>query len=79
MIDSAITFRTVIELFTSRAECGKAIGATSGQVSKWWQRDWIPSEWWTSILAIEEVRSAGVTAEVLAELASRSRAVEEAR
>ncbi|PPQ42124.1 hypothetical protein CKO39_18210 [Rhodopseudomonas palustris] len=73
MIDSPTTFRAIIDLWSSRPAAAEAIGATPSQLSKWWQRDRIPSEWWTELLAAPPVIAAGLTAADLAEMAARSR------
>ena len=71
------SFRSVIELWGpkdahgARLAMGSEIGASAGTVTKWWQRDWIPSEWWASVLVTEKARSAGVTAEMLTAFAAR--------
>jgi hypothetical protein len=76
------SFRSVIELWGARDAHGSRlalaseIGASAGMVTKWWQRDWIPSEWWASILRTEKARSADVSAELLTKFAARR---EEAR
>jgi hypothetical protein len=53
------------------------VGARAPAISKWWQRDNIPSEWWTRVLATEKCRSAGISADDLAKLAAKQ--VDEAR
>ena len=74
------SFRSVIELWGpkdahgARLAMASEIGASAGMVTKWWQRDWIPSEWWASILATEKVRTAGVTADLLIAFAAREEA-----
>lgn len=66
------SFREVIELWPSReAMAGDLASVTSGRVSKWWQRRSIPAEYWSAVLATERARENGVTAELLANLASR--------
>lgn len=71
------SFRSVIELWGpkdahgARLAMGTEIGASAGMVTKWWQRDAIPAEWWSSILATEKAAAAGVTAELLTALAAR--------
>jgi hypothetical protein len=65
------SFRSIIELWTSREAMAADIGATSAQVSKWWQRDSLPSDWWANILDTSVARSAGVTGEILIALAAR--------
>jgi hypothetical protein len=47
------------------------IGAGASAVSKWWQRDGIPAEWWAAILATGIAGEKLVTAEVLTALAAR--------
>jgi hypothetical protein len=71
------SFRSVIELWGpkdahgARLALASEIGASAGMVTKWWQRRSIPSEWWSSVLATEKARAAGVTADLLTELAAR--------
>jgi hypothetical protein len=66
------SFRDVIDLWPSREAMAAdlAVGSSS-VVSKWWQRDSIPAEWWAAVLATEKARESGLTAEVLTVLASR--------
>lgn len=77
------SFRDVIELWGpkdangARIAMGSEVGTSAGVVTKWWQRDWIPSEYWSGILKTEKAQSAGVTAETLTRLAARR--FEEAR
>jgi len=77
------SFRSVIELWGpkdahgARLAMGSEVGASAGTVTKWWQRDWIPAEWWTAVVATDRARAAGVSVEVLAALAARE--VTEAR
>jgi len=70
------SFRTVIELWGADriALASELPGATPTQVSKWWQRDSIPAEWWAALIETERARSAGVTAELLTSLAARETA-----
>jgi hypothetical protein len=76
------SFRSVIELWGAKDAHGarlalaSEIGASAGMVTKWWQRDWIPAEWWSQILLTEKAQAADVSAELLTALASRR---EEAR
>ncbi len=71
------SFRAIIELWGpkdahgARLAMGSEIGASAGTVTKWWQRDWIPPEYWSSILATEKARGAGVTADLMTSLAAR--------
>ena len=50
------------------------IGAGVSAVRKWSQRDRIPDEWWSAILATAVARSSGMKAEILVELAARASA-----
>src|SRR5258708_1301741 len=71
------SFRSIIELWGSSREAMAADlrstnpDVTGLAISKWWQRDKIPSEWWSAVLATERASSAGVTAEILTRLAAR--------
>jgi len=40
-------------------------------VRKWAQRDRIPAEWWSAVLATPRVKKARITAELMAALAAR--------
>jgi len=77
------SFRSIIELWGpkdahgARLAMASEIGGSAGMVTKWWQRDWIPPEYWSSILATEKAREAGVTADLLTRFAARD--VAEAR
>jgi hypothetical protein len=71
------SFRSIIDLWGSREAMASDVGTTNWSVIKWWKRDTIPSEWWTRILDSERAKAAGVTAELLADLAARK--LEEAR
>lgn len=71
------SFRSIIELWGpkdahgARLAMGSEIGASAGTVTKWWQRDWIPSEYWSAVLATDKAREAGVSADLLTSLAAR--------
>jgi len=71
------SFRDVIELWGgrdahgARIAMGAEVGATAGTVTKWWQRNWIPPEYWSAILATDNASAAGVTADLLTALAAR--------
>ena len=74
------SFRAIIELWKTREELAAELDAAAAPglpalgasgVSKWWQRDRIPAEWWTTLLPLSKSREAGVTADLLAELAAR--------
>lgn len=73
------SFRDIIELWGNSREAMAAElpGTTATQVSKWWQRDNIPPEYWAEVLKTERAIGAGVTAEILTRLAARE--VAEAR
>ena len=77
MSDLPSSFRAVIELWPSREAMAADIGAGASAVSKWWQRDGIPAEWWSAILATGIASEKSVSAEVLTALAARE--VAEAR
>lgn len=47
------------------------IGAPVHATRKWAQRDRIPDEWWSAVLASEKAKAAGVSAELLVRLAAR--------
>lgn len=66
------SFRSILELWPSReAMAADLPGSTATQVSKWWQRDSIPADWWSALLSTERAVGAGLTAEILTELAAR--------
>lgn len=65
------SFRSVIELWGSREALAAALGADSRTVSKWWQRDRIPDDWWAAIVALPLAVANGVDAEILMMLAAR--------
>lgn len=65
------SFQSVIELWPSREAMASDIGAGASAVSKWWQRDSVPAEWWSAVLATEVAAGAGLNAEVLTTLAAR--------
>lgn len=65
------TFKEVIELWPSREAMASDIGAASWAVSKWWQRDSLPAEWWSRVLGTDRAAKAGLTAEHLTFLAAR--------
>lgn len=78
MVDSPLTsFRSVIELWSSREAMAADVGARNWSVIKWWSRDTIPSKWWPAVLSTDTAKSGGVTLDILARLAARE--VEEAR
>lgn len=71
------SFRAIIELWGpkdahgARLALGSEIGVSAGLVTKWWQRNWIPPEYWSAVLATEKAITAGVTAGLLTALAAR--------
>lgn len=68
----ATTFRSIIELWASKEAMASDIGAKAPAVSKWWQRDSIPAEWWSAVLDTAVAKSAGLTAAMMTALASRA-------
>jgi hypothetical protein len=64
------TFRDVIGLWPSKEALAGDVGATIPAVRKWWQRDSIPSEWWSSLTGTKLARACGIDAGLLAELAA---------
>jgi hypothetical protein len=67
------SFRSIIELWgPSRLELASEFdGVSATQVSKWFQRDSIPAEYWSSLLDTSRARDNGVTADLLTRLAAR--------
>ena len=68
---ASISFRSIIDLWPSADAMAGEIGAGVAAVRKWSQRDRIPAEWWSAVLATPRVRQARVTAELMALLAAR--------
>lgn len=73
------SFRSIIELWGRSREALAAdlpgqVSAT--QVSKWFQRDFIPPQYWADVLATGRAREAGVTSDLLTRLAARDAAIE---
>lgn len=66
------SFRAVIELWPSKEALGSDLQANGSTVSKWWQRDSIPAEWWAVIVSTPVAVNAGVTPDLLTALASRA-------
>jgi hypothetical protein len=70
------SFREVVELWGAKDAHGARIamasevGASAGVVAKWWQRDFIPPEYWPAVTSTDKARETGVTAELLARLAA---------
>ena len=67
------SFREIVALWPSPDALAAEIGAGIAAVRKWSQRDNVPVEWWASILRTDTARSAGLTAELLIELATPAR------
>jgi len=67
------TFREVIDLWPSRAAFADAIGAERVTARSWWQRDRIPSAWWSRVVDAAPEED-GVTLELLASLAAEKSA-----
>jgi hypothetical protein len=67
-----ISFRTIIELWPSREAMAVEIGAKPWAVSKWWQRDSIPAEWWSAVLATPIAQKSSLSAEQMAGLVARA-------
>jgi hypothetical protein len=72
MLDAtAVSFRSIIELWPTADAMAAEIGAGVAAARKWQQRDRIPAEWWSAVLAAPRVKEARITAELLAKLAAR--------
>lgn len=73
MLDaSAISFRSIIDLWPSADAMADEIGAGAAAVRKWSQRGRIPAEWWSAVLAAPRVKQARITAELMTMLAARA-------
>ena len=66
------SFRALIELWETREAMAADISAKASAVSKWWQRDSVPAEWWAPILATETAFKARLKPETLVVLAART-------
>jgi hypothetical protein len=66
------SFRALIELWATREALAADINATASAVSKWWQRNSVPAEWWSPILATEIAFRSRIRAETLVDLAARA-------
>ena len=71
MAEQITSFRALIELWGPREALASDISAKSSAVSKWWQRDSVPAEWWSPILATDVAIKAGLKAETFVALAAR--------
>jgi hypothetical protein len=67
------SFRSVIDLWGSREALAAELGVESRKVSKWWQRDSVPDDWWAAIVALPVAAAAGLTPEILMKLAAGRR------
>ena len=66
------TFRGTVRLWPSAASLAADLGVSIEAVWKWTQRDSIPSDQWTALIAAAAARGIeGVSAEALAAAASR--------
>jgi hypothetical protein len=74
---SISSFRALIKLWPSYERMAADIGAKSSTVSKWWQRDSVPAEWWAPILSTDIAIKSRLRPETLIDLAARSPATEE--
>lgn len=72
MASQITSFRALIELWETREAMASDISAKASAVSKWWQRDSVPAEWWSPILATEVAFKSKVRADTLIELAARA-------
>lgn len=71
MLSEPNSFRDVIALWPSLGAMSADLGAPATAVRKWSQRDRIPDEWWSAVLASEKAKAAGITADLLVRLAAR--------
>ncbi len=65
------SFRAVIGLWPSAEAMAAEIGAGPFAARKWATRNRIPDDWWSAVLASPTAQAAGVTADLLVELAAR--------
>lgn len=71
MAEKFASFRDVIGLWRSPGAMASDIGASVDSARKWFQRDSVPAEWWTALLASRTAQDAGLTAADLVEIAAR--------
>ena len=64
------SFRDLVELWPTREALAAEVGAHPSAVSKWWQRDNVPPEWWALILASEVAIRARLRADDLIDIVS---------
>jgi hypothetical protein len=77
MAKKITSFSELIALWDSREAMASDIGAKVPTVTKWAQRNSVPSEWWSPILATDVAIKAGLNAETFVALAARK--LDEAR
>lgn len=65
------SFKAIIGLWGHPDTLAADIGAGVPAVRKWAQRGRIPAEWWSAVLATEIAKGAGLTSEILINLAAR--------
>jgi hypothetical protein len=65
------SFRSIVELWPSRDSMAAEVGAYPNLVSKWWQRNSIPVEWWQTVLSTRTAREAGLTAALFVKMSAR--------
>ena len=66
------SFRALIELSGNPRGDGVRYRSHSVRCLKWWQRDSVPAEWWSPVLATDVAFKSKVKAETLIKLAARS-------
>jgi len=80
MAKKITSFSELIELWDTREALASDLGVKAFVVSKWWQRDSVPADWWSAILATDVAVKAGLKAETFVALAARKATeLEEAR
>lgn len=65
------SFRAVVALWPTQEALAIDVGASHESVKKWAQRDFIPADWWSSLLSTRTARGAGISADLLTALAAR--------
>lgn len=74
MMKPLCSFRDVIELWPSKEAMAadlSSAGVKASAVSKWWQRDNIPAEWWSAVLSTDKASANAVSAQLLTDFAAR--------
>jgi hypothetical protein len=67
------SFTEVVDLWPTRDKFAADIGAGIFMARQWPVRDWIPAEWWSTLLKTKTAREAGLTADELLRLAAERR------